>query len=84
MIVRINVLKIKRIRFVVLSNLGCDSITLRTLGVPSYAVKGSDVVLECDYDLEGADLYSVKWYKNGLEFYRYVYFRCNQRCFIFL
>ena len=52
---------------------GCDSITLRTLGVPSYAVKGSDVVLECDYDLEGADLYSVKWYKNGLEFYRYAY-----------
>jgi len=51
---------------------GCDSITLRTLGVPSYAVKGSDVVLECDYDLEGQALYSVKWYKNGLEFYRYI------------
>ena len=49
---------------------GCDSISLPTLKVPSYAVKGSDVVLECDYDLEGQALYSVKWYKNGLEFYR--------------
>ena len=49
---------------------GCDSISLRNLGVPSYAVKGRDAVLECDYDLEGQALYSVKWYKNGLEFYR--------------
>ncbi|KAF4521237.1 hypothetical protein B566_EDAN005449 [Ephemera danica] len=28
--------------------------------------------LECHYDLEGEALYSVKWYKDGNEFYRYV------------
>jgi hypothetical protein len=62
---------------------GCDSISLRTLGVPSYAVKGSDVVLECDYDLEGQALYSVKWYKNGLEFYRYIPGNTNPMTYYF-
>lgn len=33
---------------------------------------GHSVTLGCDYDLEGAPLYSVKWYKDGDEFYRYV------------
>lgn len=28
--------------------------------------------LECHYDLDGEALYSVKWYKDGNEFYRYV------------
>lgn len=28
--------------------------------------------LECDFDLEGNGLYSVKWYKDKREFYRYV------------
>ena len=45
-------------------------ILLRNVGVPSFAVYGKEAVLTCDYDLEGQALYSVKWYKNGLEFYR--------------
>ncbi|XP_054709141.1 uncharacterized protein LOC129218844 [Uloborus diversus] len=32
---------------------------------------GHSVWLKCDFDLEGDDLYSVKWYKNHVEFYRY-------------
>ncbi|XP_066945783.1 uncharacterized protein [Macrobrachium rosenbergii] len=40
--------------------------------VPSYASRGDDVVLTCEFDLEGEKLYSVKWYKAGKEFYRYV------------
>lgn len=28
--------------------------------------------LRCEYDLENAELYSVKWYKNNVEFYRYL------------
>lgn len=28
--------------------------------------------MECHYDLDGEALYSVKWYKDGNEFYRYV------------
>ena len=50
----------------------CESIVLRKVGVPAYAVQGKEAVLSCDYDLEGQDLYAVKWYKNGLEFYRYL------------
>ena len=48
----------------------CDAIRLLDVGVPSYAVRGKDVVLSCDYDLEGQELYAIKWYKNGQEFYR--------------
>ena len=40
--------------------------------IPSHAIKGEDVVLECLYDLQGDSLYSVKWYRNGQEFYRHI------------
>ena len=30
------------------------------------------MVLECSYDMEGDKLYSVKWYRNGKEFYRHI------------
>ncbi|ALC39735.1 beat-IIIc, partial [Drosophila busckii] len=40
--------------------------------IPPYVVKGGSVQLECLYDLDGEALYSVKWYKDGNEFYRYV------------
>ncbi len=49
---------------------GCFAIELRHVRVPSFAVQGRNAVLECDYDLEGQALYSVKWYKNGIEFFR--------------
>ncbi len=58
---------------VCLFRLACESILLRDVGVPSFAVQGKEAVLSCDYDLEGQELYAVKWYKNGLEFYRYVH-----------
>ena len=29
-------------------------------------------MLECLYDMEGDALYSVKWYRNGKEFYRHI------------
>ena len=28
--------------------------------------------LLCRFDLEGEELYSIKWYKDGDEFYRYI------------
>nr|XP_045614859.1 cell adhesion molecule 2-like [Procambarus clarkii]XP_045614861.1 cell adhesion molecule 2-like [Procambarus clarkii] len=40
--------------------------------VPSWTSRGEDAVLTCEFDLEGERLYSVKWYKAGREFYRYV------------
>lgn len=42
------------------------------LGVPGSVSKGDSVWLECGYDLEGDELYSVKWYKDNVEFYRYL------------
>ncbi|XP_056642786.1 uncharacterized protein LOC130449123 [Diorhabda sublineata] len=39
--------------------------------VPPAVLKGHEVVLQCTYDLEGDKLYSLKWYHNSAEFYRY-------------
>lgn len=33
--------------------------------------RGQHVVLRCMYDLDGAPLYSAKFYRGQLEFYRY-------------
>ena len=33
---------------------------------------GDKATLICQFDMEGDTLYSVKWYKNDQEFYRYV------------
>jgi hypothetical protein len=43
------------------------------VSVPQYKVRGDMALLECQYELGGGDkLYSVKWYKDNEEFYRYV------------
>lgn len=42
------------------------------LNVPRAVRVGHSVTLGCDYDLEDAPLYSVKWYQGTNEFYRYV------------
>lgn len=43
-----------------------------TVTVPRAVRVGHSATLECDYDLENASLYSVKWYRGTDEFYRYV------------
>jgi len=40
--------------------------------VPEAVRRGSSVELACDYDLEGALLYSIKWYKDDQEFFSFV------------
>ncbi|XP_063540500.1 uncharacterized protein LOC134749486 [Cydia strobilella] len=47
---------------------------LRVLGitVPPLKQRGESASLTCDYDLEGGRLYSVKWYRDTEEFYRYM------------
>lgn len=42
------------------------------LDVPSPTTLGESVELTCSYELDDEQLYSVKWYKNEVEFYRYV------------
>jgi len=51
---------------------GCYSIKLLDVNIPPHAIQGQDTKLVCNYDLEGDNLYSVKWYRNGHEFYRYI------------
>lgn len=48
------------------------SLRLIEVRIPKHIVKGSTATLECYYNLDGEALYSVKWYKDGNEFYRYV------------
>jgi len=34
--------------------------------------RGQTAKLSCNYDLEGDKLYSIKWYRNRHEFYRWI------------
>ena len=38
---------------------------------PIWVKRGESVLLYCHYNLDGDPLYSVKWYRGQLEFYRY-------------
>ena len=52
--------------------LGLNGVRLVGVNVPSYRFIGEDAALRCLYDLEGEQLYSVKWYKDGSEFFRFI------------
>ena len=49
-----------------------DPLKLMQVHIPEHTIHNTSVSLHCRYDLEGAALYSVKWYKDGVEFYRYI------------
>lgn len=49
-----------------------NALRMIEIRVPNYTVKDNSVRLECHYDIEDEKLYSVKWYKDGREFYRYL------------
>ncbi|XP_054257172.1 uncharacterized protein LOC128982141 [Macrosteles quadrilineatus] len=52
---------------------GSECLQLLRVKVPPYRLKGETAVLECQYQLDGLEkLYSVKWYRENEEFYRYV------------
>ncbi|XP_037772671.1 LOW QUALITY PROTEIN: uncharacterized protein LOC119568285, partial [Penaeus monodon] len=48
------------------------SLRIRNFEVPLHVPRGDRAVLKCEFDLQGERLYSVKWYKGGREFFRYV------------
>ena len=48
------------------------TISLTRINVPAHVRVAADATLVCQFDLEGESLYSVKWYKDDAEFYRYV------------
>lgn len=45
---------------------------LTEVRIPNHTARDSSARLECHYALDNETLYSVKWYKDGNEFYRYV------------
>ncbi|XP_064469312.1 uncharacterized protein LOC135383972 isoform X2 [Ornithodoros turicata] len=51
---------------------GILGIRILSLDVPQKVSVGREAQLKCAYDLEGDLLYSVKWYKDDIEFFRYV------------
>ena len=56
---------------------GVLTLRLTRVDVPSSVIMGDPVWLNCSYDLENDDLYSIKWYhSNGEshsnEFYRWL------------
>ncbi|XP_035208096.1 uncharacterized protein LOC118182818 isoform X2 [Stegodyphus dumicola] len=50
----------------------CLGVRFAYLGVPGSVSRGDPIWLDCGYDLEGDQLYSVKWYKDNVEFYRFL------------
>lgn len=52
--------------------IGATTLRLVDLKVPPFIIRGQPVRLECHYDLEGEALYSVKWFKNNQEFFRFL------------
>lgn len=49
-----------------------QALKLKELIVPRHANLGSSAVLDCKFDLGDASLYSVKWYKDEFEFFRFM------------
>ncbi|CAL4067944.1 unnamed protein product [Meganyctiphanes norvegica] len=50
----------------------CSGLLVKSVQVPPHQVSGESVELRCDYDLQGAALYTVKWYRGHNEFFRFV------------
>ncbi|CAL1262909.1 unnamed protein product [Larinioides sclopetarius] len=48
------------------------ALRLAKLDVSSAVIRGEPAWLNCSYTLEGDELYSVKWYRNNVEFYRFL------------
>ncbi|KAK7874194.1 hypothetical protein R5R35_006239 [Gryllus longicercus] len=51
---------------------GALPLRLLRVEIPQYKLRGESAILQCHYDLGDDVLYSVKWYKDDEEFYRFV------------
>lgn len=52
--------------------LGAEALKAMKIEVPEAVQSGDSVTLRCNYDLEEAALYTIKWYRGDEEFYRFV------------
>ena len=57
--------------FLALSSFVYSPVSVSSVTVPKYGVHGEHAVLYCIYS-SIQPVYSVRWYKNGKEFFRYV------------
>ncbi|RWS26542.1 uncharacterized protein B4U80_00272, partial [Leptotrombidium deliense] len=48
------------------------ALRITNLSIPHSIHSGESIWINCSYDLETDQLYSIKWYKNDIEFYRYL------------
>ncbi|XP_047345787.1 uncharacterized protein LOC124947540 isoform X1 [Vespa velutina] len=48
------------------------ALRMTTLQIPQHVVFNETIRMQCNFSLDNELLYSVKWYKDGHEFYRYV------------
>uniref|UniRef100_A0A6P4F6F3 Uncharacterized protein LOC108047312 n=1 Tax=Drosophila rhopaloa TaxID=1041015 RepID=A0A6P4F6F3_DRORH len=49
-----------------------SSLTMTEVKIPNHIMRLKSATLGCRYALDGESLYSVKWYKDGNEIYRYL------------
>ncbi|KAL1462273.1 hypothetical protein WDU94_014122, partial [Cyamophila willieti] len=42
-----------------------------TVTIPKAVIRGGVAHLRCNYNLQDEALYTMKWYRNGREFYRF-------------
>ncbi|XP_042880319.1 uncharacterized protein LOC122258437 [Penaeus japonicus] len=55
-----------------LHKVSCGGLRLRETSIPPYKLRGETAELRCDFEPEDSPIYSVKWFKDDEEFYRYV------------
>lgn len=55
------------------------ALKLLHIHVPAYTLRGKNVSLECRYDLETEELYTISWYKDQEQFYRYIISRGSSK-----
>lgn len=51
---------------------GTRGLRMTALQIPQHVAINQTVKMECNFNLDQELLYSVKWYKDGHEFYRFV------------
>ena len=66
-----SLLVVEEIFILLLSGFWCVEV-LSDWALPTVVQKGDKVDLRCKYELSGENMYSLKWYRDNVEFYRYI------------
>ncbi|XP_034234644.1 cell adhesion molecule 3-like [Thrips palmi] len=68
----LQIVAVSVLSLIALTPTDCGALLIRALRVPAWTQLHQPAVLSCQYDAQGEPLYSVKWYRNRQEFYRYL------------